>query len=232
MSIRVTVYDFFAYTIPGVFYLVVGWFGLTLFDIIDFDPTELSELPIFIYIFWLGAGYILGILLDKVAYRWLSFRYGNNRKARQKALYSFYQKYPWIELKFTPEVWGMLRRIVKINTPEVEGDIDQSNALSIMLRNISLGLFILALILTLTFIIVYTHVGNLVLAGIIFLLSLLALDRSDQRRYWFYIDILEAFTANYLIQERKLDSRIIINFESVDGIDKVNPNVKTTKRQS
>lgn len=210
MSIRVGLYDFFAYTIPGVFYLLVAWFGLTTFNIIGLDLTILNDLSIFIILILLGAGYILGQLVDPVAYNWLSFRKGSNEKARQKAFDAFGQNYPWIKLGFAPEEWKIIHYILKMNSPEVEKDLDQLNAIGIMMRNFSIGLLVTAVLFMLTFIFVHSHIGNLALAFITWLLSELALDRSDRRRRWFYNGILQAFAATHLFQEKKLDNRITI----------------------
>jgi hypothetical protein len=41
MSIRVSLYDFFAYMIPGVFYILATLFGLVTFNVL---PLNLSAL--------------------------------------------------------------------------------------------------------------------------------------------------------------------------------------------
>lgn len=210
MSIRVSLYDFFAYMIPGVFYILIAVFGLVLFGIIQLDPTLLSNLSLFMFLVLVGAGYVLGQLIDAVAYIWMRLLRGRNKIAREKAFELFHQRYPWIELHFKPEEWAILLQALKIQSPDVEADIEQLNAMSIMLRNISLGLLITSFIFFMAFITVYTHIGNLALAIIALALSFVAIDRCDIRRRWFYMSIFQVFATYHLVQEKKLDTRIQI----------------------
>ncbi|MCA9734688.1 hypothetical protein KC799_21325, partial [candidate division KSB1 bacterium] len=208
MSIRLSLYDFFAYTIPGTFYILVALFGLVIFDIIDPDPTFLTDLSLFAFIILLGAGYILGLLIDAFAYRWLWFWQGNNEIARKSAFDFFHKQYPWIELHITPEEWPILLQAMRIKALDAVKDIEQHNAVSIMLRNISLGLFITSLIFLLAFIILYAHIGNIILATIALFLSIISLKRSSNRRQWFYSGVLHVFITEHLLQDKRLDERI------------------------
>lgn len=208
MSIRISLYDFFAYMIPGVFYILIAAFGLQTFGVIDLDLMQLSGISLFMFIFLLGAGYVIGVLLDIFAYRWVRVIKGRNRLAREKAIAEFHQRYTWLMLETQPEEWTMLLQAVKIQTPDVFVDIEQQNAMSIMLRNISLGLLCVALIFVMTFVLVYAHFGNLIIAVIMLALSFMSLDRSAVRRQWFYLGLLEAFAAHYLVQEKTLDTKI------------------------
>ena len=202
MSIRISLYDFFAYTIPGIFYIFLAAFGLDLFNVIPLDFTLLSDLSLFIFLLLAGTSYVIGQLLDTVAYRWMRLLRGRNRIAREKAHHLFHERYPWIQLHFQPDEWAILLQGLKIQSPDVAADIEQLNAISIMLRNISLGLLIAFLIFLLTFIIVNMHIGNLALAALALVLSYVALDRCDIRRRWFYLHIFEAVAMKRLLQEK------------------------------
>jgi hypothetical protein len=217
MSIRIGLYDFFAHTIPGVFYILVAAFALAVFGYIDIDAGFLGSLSIFAFLIVLGSGFVLGQLLDYVAYIWLRLVKSRNRTARQKAIEAFHQKYPWIELQLEPKEWAMFLYAIKIQMPEMAVEIEQLNAISISLRNISLGLLMTSLIFFGTFITVYTHIGNLILAVITLLLSLIALDRANLRRHWFYLGIFEVFATNYLLEENLLNARIQTNQEIHQG---------------
>ena len=208
MSIRIGIYDFFAYLIPGVFYLLVAAFGLTMFGIVNIDLAQLMDISLFGFLVLLAAGFIVGLLFDLLAYKWFLLFRKRNSMARQEAFDAILKKYPWLELGFQPEEYSLMLKAIKIQIPEATMDIEHHNAIHIMFRNISLGLFIASLIFLLVFIIVFTHIGNLALAIFAFLLSYLAIDRSAQRRRWFYMDTYEAFVTNILLQQKKLDGKV------------------------
>lgn len=208
MPIQLSLYDFFAYMIPGVFNILVVTFGLITFDIIDLDPEFWHDLSLFPFLVLLGAGYLIGLLLDKFTYKGFRLLKGRSRDVRKKTFESFRKTYPWIELHYTHEDWRLLRQSVKIKQPEVESYIEQQNAISIMLRNMSLGFLLTSLLFLLIFILLNPHIGNLILAAIALYLSFIALDRADERRAWFYRRVLNAFVTIYLLQENKLDDRI------------------------
>ncbi len=224
MSIRLSLYDFFAYMIPGVFYILITAIGLSTFGLVDIDLSQWTDFSLFTFLILLGLGYVLGQLIDEIAYRWLRLRKGRSRNARQKALASFRQRYPWIDIDFLPEEWAILLKALQIQTPHLVPEIEQQNALSIMLRNISLGLVVTAIMFFLIFILVYTHIGNLIIAIIALALSFVAIDRSSLRRHWFYMGIYEAFATNLLLQQKKLESKI--------DVKQAQPNVVTEGKEN
>lgn len=212
MTLWLSLYDFFAYMIPGVFYILVVAGGLNIFGFISINETSLNNSSLFTFLILLGVGYVLGQLIDPVAYKWLGFFKGKSRTARVKTFTLFQAQNPELELQFNPKDWSILLSAIKIQKPGISADIEQHNALSIMLRNLSFGLFISSLILVLTFITVNTHWGNLLLAGAALFLSSVALKRSALRRDWFYTSILEVFVTNYLLQEKTLITKLnVIN---------------------
>jgi hypothetical protein len=207
MSIRIGLYDFFAYTLPGIFYLLIAAYGLAVFQFVKVDLSTLDSLSLFSFLVVVGAGYITGLLLDPMAYRWARFFQGRNREAAKFAFEEFHSHHPWLELNFKPADWGILLRIIKSKSIEAAMDVEQHNVASIMLRNISLGLLLVSAIYLLFFFTVSTNIWNLILAGIFFSLSITAIRRSRLRRHWFYIAIFEAFAAHYLPQEKWIGNK-------------------------
>ena len=47
MSIRIGLYDFFGYTIPGIFYLLIAWYAAVLFNLVPADFQALIVSPWF-----------------------------------------------------------------------------------------------------------------------------------------------------------------------------------------
>lgn len=64
MSIKLGIYDFFAYTIPGVFYILVGIFGLAVFGFAGVDLQTVNGLSLVGGILLAGAGYGTGLSLS------------------------------------------------------------------------------------------------------------------------------------------------------------------------
>lgn len=213
MSIRLSIYDFFANMIPGVFYILVAAFGLTVFGIVDLDLAQLLDISLFGFITLLAAGFIVGQMMDMVAYKWFCLFKKRNTAVREETFALFRQKYPWIEIKYRPEDWLLMLQAIRIQIPEATIDIDQQHAIHIMLRNISLGLFLTALIFLVVFITAFTQIGNLVLAVLAAVLSYLAIYRAANRRRLYYMGIYEAFATNLLLQQNKLASKIDVKQE-------------------
>ena len=71
MSIRVGLYDFFAYTLPGIFYLAIIGFWLNTVGLLLVDFSVLKDFSLVVLFVTLGAGYIIGVLIDPVAYSWM-----------------------------------------------------------------------------------------------------------------------------------------------------------------
>jgi hypothetical protein len=217
MSIRIGLYDFFAYTLPGVCYILIAVYGLAIFGFINIDLSLLNSLSLFSVLALIGAGYIIGLLFDPIAYRWARLFQKSNRETARLAFDEFSSRHPWLKANFKAADWGLLLRAVKSRSIEAAMDVEQHNVASIMLRNISLGLLLLAVIYMLFFLIINFNLWNLVLATLCCSLSIIAIQRSKLRRHWFYIAIFEAFAAHFLLQKewnRSLESK-----EESPGVD-------------
>lgn len=201
MSIRIGLYDLFAFTIPGVLYIVVALFGLSIFGFITLDLNQIANLSIAWVLGLLGVGYVIGLLLDPMAHKWVRLFIPKNRDAKKTALASFRRKHPWVAIEFDPADWPILLNAVKIKSFDIAMEVEQHNVLYIMLRNISFALLLTALNFLLIFLFIYTHFGNLVLAGVSLGLALIAAQRCKLRRHWFYVRIYEAYVACYLPSE-------------------------------
>lgn len=201
MSLRIGFYDFFAYTIPGVFYVLVIVYGLSIFGFIGLDLRYLNNLSLFTTLLFVGTGYVAGILLDPVAY-YMWYKPCNERFSTtiESAFKSFEKEHQWLELSFEWLDWSILLQAVKSKSIEMAEDIEEHNAASIMLRNLSFGL-LLASILCL---VVHYSIGhswwNVPLFLVFSALSIIAIWRSGVRRRWFVRDILDAYVACYLLK--------------------------------
>ena len=199
MSIRVGLYDFFAYTLPGIFYLALLVFWLNTFGLLAVDisiPNGFSLVVLFVIV---AAGYITGLLVDPFAYRWMRLFHIRNRDAAKAAFDEFTQQYSWVDLKYAAKDWGILLRAVKSESLEAAADVEQHNVAFIMLRNVSF-VFILSMISSVIYYFaVSSNLWALILGPVFLVLAFVAMRRSRMRRHWFYMAVYEAFTAHFLL---------------------------------
>jgi hypothetical protein len=148
---------------------------------------------------------------DKFADR---FRAKGTAKA---ALQQFKRFHPWIEVNFTADDWGILMQSLKQMHPDAAADLEQMNATSIMLRNLSLGLVLLMVVLVLNFFLVSNAVGNIVLALVCIVVATVAMRVSTKFRGWFYLGIYSATAAHTLKDFNWMqDGRGIVGTEQAD----------------
>ena len=209
MSIRINFYDFFAYTLPGVFYLLIVGFWLDAFQFVEFDTDILNNVSFSLLII-VGAGYIIGLLINPIAYGWMRLFRSRNSDATKSAFDEFRKRHPWLDVKFNSTDWVVLLFVIKNNSIEVAMDVEQHNVAGIMLRNISLGFLSISIGCFTFFVVISANIWNLVFAAISLVLSSIALKRSSLRRDWFYIGVFEAFLAYYLT-EGKLASENLLS---------------------
>ena len=100
MSIRVSLYDFFAYTLPGIFYLGIIGFWLNVAGLLVIDFASLKDSWGVVTFAVVGAGYITGILIDYPAYRWMRLFQSRNRDAAKGAFDEFTQRHSWVNLNY------------------------------------------------------------------------------------------------------------------------------------
>gem|GEM_PF-842871 len=203
MSIRIGLYDFFAYTLPGILYVAILTFWLNTIGILAIDFSVLKDFSLIALFMFVGAGYITGLIFDPIAFRLIRFFIGRNRDATKAAYEKFTERHPWVNLKYEAKDWSILLRAIKSVSMEAATDVEQHNVTFIMLRNIGFA-FILCFISSGVYYFVTRNLWDLGL-GILFLtMAILAMWRSKIRREWFYIAVFEAFTAHFLL-DNKID---------------------------
>jgi hypothetical protein len=72
MSIRVGLYDFFAYTLLGIFYLIIIGFWLKTVGLLVVNFSTTNDFSLIVLFVFVGAGYITGLLIDSLSYRWVN----------------------------------------------------------------------------------------------------------------------------------------------------------------
>jgi len=193
MSVRIGLYEFFAYTIPGVFYLLIAGFAASIFGLLPITWSTVNDLSLTSLIILTGAGYVCGYLMDFFAYRLA--RPFRPKATVEATLQSFEKQHPWIRKNFTYSDWGILTHMLKQLPNDSVANLEQLNATSMMMRNIGFGFLLLALVFILYFILVSNALGNVVMALISLAFLAVALQVSKKFREWYYFGIYEAVAA-------------------------------------
>jgi hypothetical protein len=195
MSIRVGLYDFFAYTIPGGLYLfTITYLGIILGWIkIDFQVfNNLSVMQVSVLI---ALAYITGMILEPIAKQWQ--RIFKSKGISQKVLDGFKEKHADLDIRFRAWDWAVLLAYLRRENIDVAVEIERHKVTSIMLRNVSLSLILLAVIHIVEFIRT-NFVWYLVLFAALVFASIMAGRESTKFQAWFYSTIYEAITARSL----------------------------------
>jgi len=202
MNFRLGVYDLFSRIVPGGVYLIAfGEFARAL-GWIKIDLSLLNDVGILPSLGLLLVAYVVGSAMERVGAAWRHVFKKRGTSAR--ALENFKQKHSdrWI-IDFEEDDWAVLRAYVYIHNPSVAEEADRFNALSIMLKNISLGLAILMAGEVIQFI----NTSNwlfLVLAGALLFLSYQMVIRASAQSNWFYSYIYETILAYRLNLEERV----------------------------
>jgi|SRR5687768_4003388 len=202
MNFRLGVYDLFSRVVPGGVYLIafselaraLGW--------IKIDLVLLKDIGILPSLALLLLAYLVGSAMERVGAAWRHIFQKPGVSAR--ALEGFKQKHAdqWV-IDFKDKDWAILRAYVYIHNPSIAEEADRFNALSIMLKNISLGLAILMVDEVIQFI----NTNNFLflgLAGALLFLSYQLVIRASTQSDWFYSYIYETILAYRLNLEERV----------------------------
>jgi hypothetical protein len=207
MSIRIGIYDFFAYTIPGAVYLSAIVYLLHTLHVVSVDPTSFSlSIPDIVILAVLS--YISGLVLDPLPAPLWERLFGS-KEVSEVALDEFKQDHPSLAINFGAKDWPILLAYIRLEDIDVASDIDKSNAMSKMFKNICFGFFIFSAIS----IIQVPRAGfwSVLLPLMFLLLSFLAGRQGTRFRRWFYLMIYEAIVAS------NLDISLLIGHLKRDG---------------
>jgi hypothetical protein len=186
MSISVSIYDLFAYTIPGFLYLFLldelfRLFGSSYWDV---STTDFSKywLPITLF------AYLTGQIMDYVCHRlWtrIWYRVPSDERAYKK----FVMVISKDKFDLNPKQWSLLLNMIRKEDHPTGEMLDRFIATSIMLRNISFGLILLALLNLYMAIQPSFSFYHIILMLGIMVFSAIALRRSDYFNLLFYSTI-------------------------------------------
>ncbi|HLF89012.1 MAG TPA: hypothetical protein VI451_08720 [Anaerolineales bacterium] len=193
MNIRLGIYEIFSRIIPGGVYLAALAQLVSVTGLYPLDWTMFNNLSLISSAAMVVAAYLLGGVLDRLAIFW--FLIFKPRGMSGRVLQSFKQKHQerW-EMDFEDEEWGTLLAFIRIKHLDVANEIDRHNALSIMLRNVSLGFLFLVANQVIEFFSTI-QIPHLILGLVLVIVSILLVIEARRFREFFYTTIYETILA-------------------------------------
>ncbi len=172
MSISIGIYDFFSYTLPGGFSLLVALYSGLIFGLIKPGDEPAGQSWLLGLVIFVGTAYLAGLLLDQPARLWS--RLFREHDLSHNCLEEARRLWPQAELRFTEKEWPLVLAFLKQANPERTAEIERQNAINLMLRSVSFVLLLLAIVQVVYFVVLAPVIWNLLFAVIFLGLSLLA----------------------------------------------------------
>ncbi len=190
MSVSVRIYDLFSYTVPGFLYLFVfnEFFRLQGWEHFKKESIQTDSGAITVALVIVSA-YVLGLLMDYFA-NWFFFRVLTRYKIKEASLSDLKSEFNELNIEFKADDRKPLFTALRQRNPSYSLVIDAFGANSIMLRNISFGLLLIAFLCTWRVIVEFqwqllvATFGSLALSWIAYL-------RSRMFYHWFFLNIFE-----------------------------------------
>jgi len=188
MSIAIGVYDFFSYTIPGVFYLYIIYeflllFKLDMFNLLQIITKTSTPIQVAILIIGLVVAFIAGHIFDMVAH-WLVFNLMYRGKTSQIVLNKIKQRDNDANIQFEAKDWHLLLILLRQRNLPVAQSFDKLEADSIMFRNISLIALLIAFVMGAKAILDNSYLWFIV--GVFLPVWIMAARRSFTLHTWFF----------------------------------------------
>ena len=192
MGIKVTLYDFFAYTIPGGFYLATFIYLGTVLGLFSIDLQMIENITLAQIAIIAICSYITGLILDPTSRPWY-YRFFN-KNFNQDSL-EYVNSYSEAQITTKPESWAILLMFIRIQEHSNSDGIERYNVTTIMLRNVSFS-FLLSSIITLILIVQsHYYAWNIALCIVLLVLSILAGREAARFHRWFYLAMYQAIVA-------------------------------------
>ena len=194
MNIRLGIYEIFSRIIPGGVYLVAVGQLLNILGLIEIDLQLLNEIAFVGSVALVVAAYIIGGAFDRAALAWFRVFKKPGLSARTFAEFRHKYRAQW-QFEVGEDDWAILLAYIRTRSLELAGELDRHNAVSIMLRNVSLGLLLMAA----NFLIQGLATGqpaNFVISFFLLVVSILTVLESVKFRGWFYNGIFETVLAD------------------------------------
>jgi len=216
MSVRIGIYDFFAYTIPGSLYLTTIAYLCSTLGLIQIDSQVLSALSTLQVILLAILAYTIGLVLDPIAKQW--YRLFKPKDLSKTVLDEFKQAHPELNVKFGTNDWPIIFAYLRQESDEIAHNIERLNATNIMLRNLSFNLVILSAIQMVRLLQANFYVLDVILLAVFVVLSLISGRESVRFARWFYSGQYQAIAAQSLKASDWVEKRPKVQYSPSDKV--------------
>jgi hypothetical protein len=145
-SSELGIYDFFAYIVPGSFFLFTVVYFLVVVGLIQIDFQLLNSLSLTFIVAFSIAAFVTGLILDRFSRVWQD-RLFRSKETPDAVFDDFKAAHNYLQFNFQGKEWPILLAFLRRDNPDlVVESIERHNATNIMLRNISLGLMVLTIV--------------------------------------------------------------------------------------
>ncbi len=202
MNIRLGIYEIFSRIIPGGFYIAAIGQLLAILGLVKIDWQTINEISFSTSIGLIVIAYILGGALDNFALILYRLFKKPGYSARSFAEFKQKNKDRWI-IDFENGDWPVLLAFIRTKNLELSGEIDRHNALSIMLRNVGLGILLMVINNLIQFFTSWNPIFILI-SALLLVVSILIIREAVKFRGWFYNNIFETIIAYRLDLEKRV----------------------------
>jgi hypothetical protein len=199
MSIKISLYDFFAYTIPGAVYLTVAAYTAVLFGLMKLDLNALNSISIAAGLFLLGASYVVGMVMDPLANLW--HRLFGSRDSKRLAMETIRRRHVSVQPTFEAGDFIFLLTHLQKDGGEQVSEVERFNVYSLLLRNISFAFIILVVVDLLHYVLIAPSPAALLLSGVVLILALAAGMQGVKFRRWYFEGIYQAVVGEAMKAE-------------------------------
>jgi hypothetical protein len=202
MNLRLGIYEIFSRIIPGGFYIAAIAQLLATLGVITMDWQSINDLSFGASVAFVVVAYVLGGALDNFALALFRLFKRPGFSTRSFAAFKEQNRHRWI-IDFEGKDWPILLAFIRTKNLDLAGEIDRHNALSIMLRNVGLGLFMMMINFGLQFFLSRNWLF-LLATFLLLIVGVLILREAVKFRGWFYSTIFETILAYRLNLENAI----------------------------
>jgi hypothetical protein len=152
MNIKLGAYEIFSRIIPGGVYLAAIGQLLIVLGLLKFELESINQISLIASIGLLLGAYTIGGAFDRLSLAWFRLfeKPGTHKRIFEK--FKLDHKDQW-EITFDSEDFALLMAFIRTKNLDLASEIDRHSAVSIMLRNVSLGMVFLGVDLLIQFLV-------------------------------------------------------------------------------
>lgn len=205
MNIQLGIYELFSTIIPGCVYLVSITQILIMSGVLKLEKLDMAviaDMSFILAVFFLLAAYLLGVILSPFGLFWYKrFKIKDQSVASLKEFKLRHQG-RW-NIDFEDGDWHVLLAFIRSKNLDLARENERHLAGSIMLRNISFGFLLLAIINFVQSGLAW-NLCFLLAGGGLLILAWITIGESKKFRRWYYDSILSSVLAYRVSLEQSI----------------------------